>query len=146
MRALALFTVLALPVAAQSSPEAATAATDTTALAVEAPAQVDSALVGAWTLDEVVEAGVLAEFGVEVQAMTCVFSADGQAEISMTAVQDGETLFRDRSFAFSTDDGTIVEDDGDAVPYRLLEDGSMELADGEMVIRFVRAVASEPAP
>lgn len=132
--------LLAAPVMAQSSTE--TPAPPVEAVEPETEAvTIDPALVGAWTLDQVTAPGVLASFGVDVQSMTATFSADGQAKIAMTAVQDGETLFRDRTFAFSTDDGKILEDGDDPVVYMILEDGALELIDNEMVIRFVRATS-----
>lgn len=138
MRALLLFAVLATPAFAQSTPDAPapevvadTAAADTAA--------VDGALVGEWTLDEVVAPGPMGDYGVEIQTLTCRFSADGQAQVSMAAVQDGDTMSRVRKFAFTTEDGQMVEDNGDRVAYRLLDDGALQMTDGQMVIRLVRA-------
>ena len=134
LRPLLVVLVLAAPALAQSSAEAPPP--------VEQPAEarVDSALVGAWTLDEVSEPGLMAAYGVRVQAMTCQFTADGRAEIVMTAMQDGEAIVRDRAFDFETAGGQIVsEEDGDAVGYRILDDGALELTDDGMVVRFVRA-------
>lgn len=134
---LALF--LAAPAWAQSSQEAPPPAQQAVDSA-DRVATVDSALVGTWTLDEVTAAGTLDALGVRVEAMTCQFAADGHAEMVMKAVQDGEAIVRDRSFAFETADGQIIQQDGDsAVTYRILDDGSLELIDAEMVVRFVRA-------
>ena len=134
MRALVLaLLAAAVPAAAQASADAPPP------LVVTAEAPVDSALVGEWTLESVVEAGHLGDYGVDLQAMTCVFSADGQARVSMMAVQDGETMSRQRTFDFEAEDGTLTEDTGDEVQYRVLEDGQLEIQDGEMIIRLARA-------
>lgn len=135
-----LVLLLAAPVVAQSSPENS-AVQFPVETEGDAPVQeiVDPMLVGDWTLDEVTAGGILAQFGVNVQAMTATFSAAGQAEIVMTAVQDGETLFRERAFSFTTNEGRILEENEDPVDYAILEDGSLVLTDDEMVIRFVRA-------
>lgn len=133
---LLLALLLATPVLAQTS---APAATPVAGLTQTEAVTIDSTLIGSWTLDEVTDPGVLGRFGVDVQSMTATFSEDGQAEIAMTAVQDGETLFRNRTFSFSTEDGQILEEGGDPVVYMFLEDGALELIDGQMVIRFVRA-------
>ena len=134
MRALVLaLLAAAVPAAAQASADAPPP------LVVTAEAPVDSALVGEWTLESVVEAGHLGDYGVDLQAMTCVFSADGQARVSMMAVQDGETMSRQRSFDFEAEGGTLTEDNGDEIQYRVLDDGQLELQDDEVVIRLVRA-------
>ena len=131
---LLLALALATPAAAQATP-------DTLAAEVaraQPEASVDPALVGEWTLDEMTAPGVLAAYGVDVEEMTCTFSADGQAQVAMTAVQDGDPISRTRSFSFRTEDGEIIEDGDDPILYRILEDGSLELTDDEMVIRFAR--------
>ncbi len=132
--------LLAAPAVAQSSVDTPVAVptAEPARLGAEAAA-VDSALVGAWTLDAVTRPGVLAAFGVDVQAMTATFSADGEARIVMTAVQDGEAMFRDRAFLFVTDGGQILEENAEPLVYIFLDDGALELIDGDMVVRFVRA-------
>lgn len=137
-----LAVLLAAPVMAQSSTETPVAVPPVETEVVDPapqPVTVDPALIGEWTLDEMTSPGVLASFGVDVQSMTAVFSADGQAKISMTAVQDGETMFRDRTFTFRTEDGDILEEGDEPVSYQIWDDGALQLTDGEMVIRFVRA-------
>ena len=143
MRTLALALVaLATPAFAQAGP---VVGPDTVQAADPA---VDPALVGEWTLARVVEPGALGDYGVEIQAMTCLFSADGHARVSMAAVQDGDTMSRQREFEFETEaamDGPadvleIVEASGDRrVAYRLTDDGLLELTDDGMVILLVRA-------
>ena len=133
MRPLALALVaLATPALAQSSVRAPTVQT--------APA-VDPALVGEWTLADVVAGGPLDDYGVDVQAMTCAFKADGQARVSMMAIQDGESMSRQRAFAFQAADGTLTEESGEVIHYRVLDDGQLELVDDGMVVRLVRADA-----
>ena len=131
-RLVLLALALATPALAQSSAEEGTP--------IEAAEQVtvDPALVGEWELDEMTAPGVLAAYGVDVKTMTCTFSADGQAEVSMTAVQDGDPIARTRSFSFRTEDGKILEEGDEPVGYRILDDGALEITDDEMVIRFVR--------
>ena len=131
--ALAALAVLATPAMAQTGPEAG----PDTAGVVAPP--VDAVLVGEWTLERVVEPGILGAYGVTIQAMTCRFSADGQARVSMAAVQDGDTMSREREFGFETENQEIVEDSGYRVAYRVTEDGLLELVDDEMVILFARA-------
>ena len=134
MRALVLaLLAAAVPAAAQASADAPPPAV------VVTEAAVDSALVGEWTLESVVEPGQLDDYGVDLQAMTCTFSAEGEARVSMMAVQDGETMSRQRTFDFEAEDGTLTEDTGDEVQYRVLEDGQLEIQDGEMIIRLARA-------
>ena len=134
MRTIALaLLALATPALAQTGPEVRTDKAE-----VAAP-PVDAALVGEWTLERVVAPGVMGTYGVTIQAMTCRFSADGQAHVSMAAVQDGDTMSRQRAFAFETEGQEIVEDSGARVAYRVTEDGLLELTDDEMVILFARA-------
>ena len=134
---------LALVLLAVAAPALAQSSVDTAAVRVAptAEAPVDSALVGEWRLSSVVEDGKLEDYGVDIQAMTCTFSADGRARISMMAVQDGESMSRQRSFEFDAADGTLTEEGGNRVQYRVLEDGHLEIQDGEMVILLVRAGA-----
>ncbi len=124
--------ILATPALAQSSVEEAPP------VEVEQQAAVDSLLVGEWELDELTAPGMLAAYGFDVQAMTCVFSAEGEAVISMAAVQDGDSISRARTFTFRTEGGEILEDGDTPVAYRILDDGSLEITDDGMVIRFVR--------
>ena len=103
MRLLVLaLAALATPALAQSSVGA-----PTVQAAPVAPT-VDPVLVGEWTLSAVVTGGTLDAYGVDVQAMTCVFTADGQARVSMRAVQDQEPMARQRAFAFQAADGTLT--------------------------------------
>ncbi len=133
MRLLALVLVaLATPALAQSSARAP---------AVQAAPTVDPALVGEWTLSEVVDPGSLDDYGVDVQAVTCVFTADGQAEVSMTAEQDGDPMSRRRAFGFEAAGGTLTEEGGDVVYYRVLAADELELVADGMVIHLLRADA-----
>ncbi|WP_412068418.1 hypothetical protein [Rubrivirga sp. IMCC43871] len=126
--------LLSAPAIAQASPEsgpveAAVVADD-----------VDPALVGAWSLDEVVEGGRLAVLGVAVEDMTCAFGAEGTARIEMEMVQDLDPIVRERTFTFQTENGQIVVPDDDAVAYRMLDDGRLEMTTtGGLVVRFVRS-------
>ena len=129
--ALAALAALATPALAQTGPVAPNT--------VEAANGVDPALVGEWRLVEVVAPGVLGDYGVEIQAITCRFSADGRAHMSMAAVQDGDTMSRQREFDFETEGQEIVEDGGDRVTYRVTDDGRLELTDDEMVVRLARS-------
>ena len=138
MRPLALaVAVLALPALAQSDPEPGLPAPP------EAPAEtaeVDSALVGAWQLDEVTEGGQLQEMGVEVEGMTCAFGAGGTARVEMEMVQDLDPLSHERTFEFETENGEILIEDDDPVRYRFLADGRLEMTTaGGLVVRLVRS-------
>ena len=141
MRALA-FALLAVaaPALAQSSADTS-ASVELPAAEQAAEAPVDSALVGEWRLSSVVEGGRLDDYGVDIQAMTCSFSSDGRARVSMMAVQDGESMSRQRAFEFDAAGGVLTEENGHTVRYRVLDDGQLEVHDGEMVIRLVRADA-----
>lgn len=132
-RLVLLALILSTPALAQSSTEEAPPVE-----AVETQPDVDPALVGAWELDELTAPGVLAAYGVDVQTMTCLFTSAGEAEIAMLAIQDGDPISRTRSFSFRTEGGEILEEGDTPVSYRILEDGSLEITDDEMVIRFVR--------
>jgi hypothetical protein len=133
MRTLLLAAVLAVPAAAQSDPEP-------TAPPVTEAQSVDAALVGEWTLEEVVETGRLGEMDVEVEDMTCAFRAEGTARVEMEMVQDLDPLSHERTFSFDTEDGQILVEGDDPVGYRFLTDGRLEMTttDG-LVVRMVRA-------
>lgn len=136
--------VYALALAALATPALAQSSVDTPIApvpAAKAEAPVDSALVGEWRLESVVEGGKLEDYGVDIQVMTCQFSADGQARVSMMAVQDGESMSHQRTFGFEAVSGTLVEENGKRVQYRVLDDGHLEIRDGEMVLQLVRADA-----
>lgn len=125
MRALLAALLLATPVLAQSTPEEPPPAPPP----VQAQA-IDPSLVGTWELDETVDLGFLGRMDVEVQAMRCVFRADGTADVAMTVEQDQDTTATAKTFGFSTEDGTIVTDtDDQPVRYQILEDGRLEIRD-----------------
>lgn len=137
--------LLVLALLAAASPALAQSDADTApaeaASAAADPAPVDSALVGEWRLESVVEGGEMEDYGVDLQAMTCVFSAEGRARVSMMAVQDGETMSRQRVFRFDAAGGTLTKESGVEIEYRLLGDRRLEIQDGDMVVHLVRADA-----
>jgi len=143
MRPLALaVALLAVPALAQSTPDAPEALPQPAAAPDLAVADIDPALIGAWQLAEVVDAGRLGELDVAVEAMTCAFAADGMARVSMEIVQDLDPIASARAFAFDTEGGRIVVPDDEDVTYRLLDDGRLELeTEGGLIVRLVRTGA-----
>ena len=142
MRLLALAAVvLAVPAVAQSdvAPAPPTEPVASPVLDVAVTSEVDAALVGAWTLEEVAEVGRLGDLGVEVEDMTCAFSAEGTATVEMEMVQDLDPLTRERTFEYDTEGGLIVVEGDDPVQYQILEDGRLQMTttDG-LVVRMVR--------
>lgn len=129
--------LLAAPAFAQSTPDSVPTEPDV----VETDSvTVDPEIIGTWTLEEVAEAGHLGELGVEVEDMRCAFGAEGTARIEMEMVQDLDPISRARTFSFETEDGQIVVPDDDAVTYRVLDDGKLEMTtSGGLVVRLVRS-------
>ena len=102
---------------------------------------VDPLLVGIWTLDAVESHGEIGAMGADVEAMRCVFEADGQGHVTMTLMQDLDTIEREREFEFETEAGRIVTDSDDQpVVYQILEDGRLELRHpGGLTLHLERA-------
>lgn len=139
MRLLALAAVvLAAPAVAQSDPEPAEPIASPI-LDVTVTSEVDAALVGAWTLEEVAQEGRLGELGVEVEDMRCAFDAQGTATVAMEMVQDLDPLSMERTFEYETEDGLIVVEGDDPVQYQILEDGRLQMTTANgLVVRMVR--------
>ena len=131
--ALAAAALVALPAAAQANGDAAGAP------AAVAPAPPDPALVGEWRLLKVEDPGAIGRFGGEIEAMTCAFEADGQAEVRLAVMQDRDVHEHDRTFAFTTEDGAIVRDGGPPVRYEVLGGDLLVLRDpAGLVVHLVR--------
>lgn len=142
MRALALAAVvLATPAFAQADAETDGPAEVATSpvLDVLVTSEVDAALIGAWTLEEVAEEGHLGEMGVEVEAMHCAFGPEGTATVEMAMVQDLDPLRMERTFTYDTEEGQIVVEGDDPVEYEILADGRLEMTTAQgLVVRLVR--------
>ena len=133
MRALLVALALSAPALAQSTSDEPAAPP-----AVAEAASGDGAVVGTWALDETDALGYLGELGVEIEAMTCAFRADGTADVAMTVTQDQETSASARTFTFATVDGRIVADN-DVMRYEVLEDGRLRMSDARgLVLVFER--------
>lgn len=101
---------------------------------------VDTKLVGEWRLIEVGDHGELGEFGAEIEAMRCTFTADGEAQVHIEVMQDRDTHQKAVAFEFVTEGGQIVPDDAAPVQYTVLGSDLLELRDARgLVVRLVRA-------
>ena len=140
--------VLALAVALLATPAFAQADHEVDALEtlmvtpvldeVVAP-DVDADLIGAWTLEEVAEAGVLGDMGVDVEEMRCAFTPQGTATVEMGMVQDQDPLRMQRTFDYDTQNGLIVVEDDEPVAYEILADGRLQMTTPQgLVVRLVR--------
>lgn len=93
---------------------------------------IDPALVGHWELANVERMGSMETFGASVDDMECEFGADGQAHVTLAVEQDRDTMERERTFRFVTQESRIVADKGPAVAYEVLgpDDIRLVTADG----------------
>ncbi|MGB3543355.1 lipocalin family protein [Rubrivirga sp.] len=137
MRALVFALLVSAPVLAQASIEVVPDSLE----AAPAVDLVDPLLVGTWTLDRVEDGGRIGEMGADVEAMTCVFDADGTGHVTMTLMQDLETIEREQTFDFETASGRIITDSDDQpVVYQIMEDGRLELRHpGGLVLHMERS-------
>lgn len=101
--------------------------------------QIDAALVGEWALITVEDLGAMAEFGAEIEGMTCAFGADGEAEVQISVLQDLDTHEKSKTFSFVTEAGEIVPEDAPAVSYSVFGEDLLELRDANgLVVRLRR--------
>ena len=95
----------------------------------EAAPGVDAAIVGAWALAHVEDAGPFDRFGAEIQDIRFAFDASGDGHATATILQDGDTYVRESAFRFGCEDGTIVSEEHPTIHYELLSDGALRLTD-----------------